>query len=153
MSERQIAVYNQFRNAQDKYTYFILAAAGAAIAFALRETQTAALSWSQAPLAAAVLCWGSSFYCGCRYLLHMTSALYSNFELLIVAGGQHPSTGTDPQKIAAASEGIRQGIDQHSSRTVPLGKWQFGLLILGALFYIGWHIWEMWVRTPHSLLK
>jgi hypothetical protein len=153
MSERQIAVYNQFRNAQDKHTYFILAAAGAAIAFALRETQSAALSWSQAPLAAAVLCWGSSFYCGCRHLLHMTSSLYSNFELLIVAEGLHPAAGTKPQVIAAASEGIRQGIDRHSSRAVPLGRWQFRLLILGALFYIGWHILEMWLRTPLPLLK
>ena len=151
MSERQIAVYNQFRNAQDKYTYFVLAAAGAAIAFALRETQSAPLSWSQAPLAAAVLCWGSSFYCGCRHLLHMTSALYSNFELLMVEGGLHPATGTNPQMIAAASEGIRQGIESHSSRAMPLGKWQFRLLILGALFYIGWHIWEMWLLTPLTL--
>jgi len=43
MSEQQREVYRQFRNAQDKYTYFLLAATGAAVALAVRETENAAL--------------------------------------------------------------------------------------------------------------
>jgi hypothetical protein len=37
-------VYRQLRMAQDKYTYFLLAAAGAAIALAVNQTQGAAIS-------------------------------------------------------------------------------------------------------------
>lgn len=55
-------LYRAHRTAQDKYTYFILAAAGAAIAFALNQTHDATLSWFKLPLGAAVLCWGLSFF-------------------------------------------------------------------------------------------
>ena len=40
----QNEVYRQFRTAQDKYTYFLLAAAGAGIALAVNQTQGADLS-------------------------------------------------------------------------------------------------------------
>jgi hypothetical protein len=40
-SEQQIEIYRQHRTAQDKYIYFLLAAAGAAIAFAVNQTQNA----------------------------------------------------------------------------------------------------------------
>jgi hypothetical protein len=153
MPEQQIAVYNQFRNAQDKYTYFLLAAVGGAVAFALRETATAALSWSQVPVGAAILCWGLSFYWGCQQLEVMTSSTYSNLELLKVNAGLHPDVGTHPQVIAAASEGIRDALKFNASLAGRYARRQFRLLILGTIFYIGWHIWEMWVRTPHALLK
>ena len=74
-------VYQQFRTSQDKYSYFLLAAAGAAIGFALTQTQGKPLSWSQLPLALAVVCWGLSFYFGCYFIEHITSSLYANFDL------------------------------------------------------------------------
>ena len=148
MSERQIAVYNQYRNAQDKHTYFLLAAVGAAIGFALRETVSAPLQWSEVPLAIAVLCWLLSFYCGCKQSHHTVSGLYSNFELLTVQAGEHVLTGIHPEKIAIASEELKRGIAKNSSNAEYFGKTQFRLLLWGAIFYIGWHIWEMWVRTP-----
>jgi hypothetical protein len=153
MSERQIAVYNQFRNAQDKYTYFLLAAAGAAVALALRETASAPLAWSEIALAAAVLCWGSSFFSGCRHLTLMASSLYSNFQLLYLSESEMQLKLTHPEMIAEKAEALQLAIQRNSSRAERFGKMQFRLLISGAILYIGWHIWEMWVRTPQSLLK
>lgn len=140
-------VYRQLRLAQDKYTYFMLAAAGAAIALAVNRTQDSVLSWSQAPLAAAVLCWGLSFFLGCRHLAYVSSTLYSNAELLRVESGAHPEVGKHPQMMAVASEGIRRAIDANAERANRLGHMQFRFLVTGAVFYIGWHILEMWVRT------
>lgn len=48
-------VYKALREAQNKYTYFLLAAAGVAIALAVNQTQGTAVAWSQIPLAAAGL--------------------------------------------------------------------------------------------------
>ena len=42
-------VYKALREAQNKYTYFLLAAAGAAIALAVKQTQGTAMAWSQIP--------------------------------------------------------------------------------------------------------
>ncbi len=147
MSEELREVYRQLRMSQDKYIYFLLAAAGAAIAFAVNQTQGAVMSWSQLPLGGAVLCWGLSFFFGCRHLAYVGSTLYANAELLRVEGGQHPEVGRHPQMMAAASEGIRQAIEDNSNRANRLGHMQFRFLIAGAILYVGWHILEMWLRS------
>jgi hypothetical protein len=153
MSEEQRQIHDQLRNAQDKYTYFLLAAAGAAIGLAINETQNSLIMWSQIPLAAAVLSWGLSFYFGCRHLGYISSILYSNFHLLQVKGGQHPTIQGNPELIGAASAGIREAIEINSERANRLGHLQFRFLIGGATLYLGWHLIEMWLRTAHAPLK
>jgi hypothetical protein len=147
MSEEQREVFRQFRQAQDKYAYFLLAAAGAAIGLAVNQTQTATLKWSQLPLAGAVLCWGASIVCGCAYVGHLTSSLYSNMALLQVESGKHPQAGTHPEMIAIASGAIRDALQSNSEKTTRLGNRQFRFLVVGAAFYVGWHVLEMWLRT------
>ena len=139
-------VYKALREAQNKYTYFLLAAAGAAIALAVNQTQGTAMAWSQIPLAAAGLSWGLSFFFGCRHLAYVNSTLYANAELLRVERGQHPEVGAHPQMMAAASEGIRRAIETNSERANRLGHLQFRFLIAGAVLYVVWHILEMYLR-------
>ena len=47
-------LHDQLRTAQDKYTYFMLAAAASAVAFAVTRTDGLLLSWSMVPLGLAV---------------------------------------------------------------------------------------------------
>ena len=61
MDDARSALYNAHTEGRAKYIYFLLAAAGACIAFAVNQTQVARLAWSQMPLGAAVLSWGMSF--------------------------------------------------------------------------------------------
>jgi hypothetical protein len=140
-------IYRQLRISQDKYSYFILAAAGAAIAFAINQTQGCAISCSQIPLALAVICWGLSFFFGCRQLAYVSSTLYANAELLKVESGKHKQVGDHPQRMAAASEGIRQAIEDNSNRANRLAHMQFRFLIAGAIMYIAWHVLKMYLRT------
>ncbi len=146
-SEHQIEIFRQHRVAQEKYVYFLLAAAGAAIAFAVTQTQGAKLGWLQIPLAMAVFLWALSFYFGCKQLACALSTLFANSGLLQVESGEHPDVGTHPQLMTAASRGIRDAIETHSSRAILFGQWQFRALILGSAFYLGWHVLEMWHRT------
>ena len=147
MSEMFREVSRQLGVAQDKYTYFLLAAAGTAIGFAVNQTHDAVMSRSQIPLAGAVLCWGLSFYFGCRHLAYVNSSLYSNAELLKIEAGHHPEIGTHVQLMAAASQGIRSALESNANRANRLGHMQFRFLIAGAVLYIGWHVLEMWLRT------
>lgn len=146
-SDQQIEVFRQLRTSQDKYVYILLAAAGAAIALAINQTQGAKLAWSQLPLAAGVLLWAMSFFFGCRHLAYVGSTLYANAELLRVEGGSHPEVGRHPQLMLAASEGIRQAIESNSNRANRFARWQFACLVLGAIAYLTWHVLEMWLRT------
>jgi hypothetical protein len=146
-SEQQIEVYRQHRNAQEKYVYFLLAAVGAAIALAVNQTQVAKLAWSQLPLAGAVALWAFSFYFGCKHLAYVESTLFANVTLLQVESGQHPQVGGHPQFMAAASEGIRDAIKSNSKWASRFARWQFNCLLLGAISYLGWHVFEMWLRA------
>ncbi|MBA2625084.1 MAG: hypothetical protein H0U89_05715 [Acidimicrobiia bacterium] len=140
-------VYRALREAQNRYTYFLLAAAAAAISVALNQTETATLRAAHAPLGAAVLSWGVSFFCGCRNLVYVSSSLYANAELLRVQGGQHPGVGQDRELMGAASDGIRAALETNSNRANRNGHWQFRFLVVGALLYIGWHVGQMYLRT------
>jgi hypothetical protein len=106
-NENLLEIYRQLRLAQDKYTYFLLAAVGAAIGLAITQTQDSALSWSQIPLAAAVLCWGLSFIFGCLHLLYTSNALYTNAEQMKVERGLHPKGWQSPSKDGCSKRGAK----------------------------------------------
>ncbi|MGH7812993.1 MAG: hypothetical protein ACREQI_03215 [Candidatus Binataceae bacterium] len=144
--ETERLLYSAFRDAQTRYTYFILTAAGAGIALAVNQTNSAALSWSQVPLAAAVLSWGLSFFFGCRHLGYANSTIFSNLELIKVKSGKHPEAGLNQQMVAAASAGIREAIDANSKAAMRYGTAQFRLLVAGGLLYVGWYVLEMYLR-------
>lgn len=146
-SQEQLEVYKQHSATSDKYTYFLLAAVGAAIALSINQTQTARLSLSQIPLGIAVLLWGISFYLGCRHITLVKATLRSNGALLRVQEGEDPMTGRNLQAIAIASETLREIIEEHSTGAGSAAVWQFRCLVLGGIAYLAWHILEMWLRT------
>lgn len=147
-SDTARALYTAHRTAQDKYTYFLLAAAGAAIGFAVTRTGDVRLAWSQVPLALAIAAWGLSFFFGCRYIGYVQSTLYANNELLRVQEGRHPLAGAHPHAIAAASEGIRNAVESNNKKASFLGRLQFNMLIGGGVLCVTWHVVEMYLRTP-----
>jgi hypothetical protein len=146
-SEQQIEVYRQHRTAQEKYVYFLLAAVGTAIALAVNQTQGAKLAWSQLPLAGAVFFWALSFYFSCRHLGYVESTLFANAGLLQVQSGQFPHVGRRPELMAAASGVIREAIESNSKWSRRFARWQFNSLLLGSISYLGWHVFEMWLRS------
>lgn len=140
-------VIKSHRESISKYSYFLLAAAGAAIGFALNQTQGEDLAWSQLPLGVAVFLWGNSFFFGCRKLQCIQEALFYNAQILRIESGSHPVTGNDPGLVKEASEMARQDFDDKSKSIGLYGDWQFGALIAGAVFYVIWHVVEMYLRT------
>lgn len=132
---------------QSKYTYFLLAAAGAAIAFAVNQTQTVTLSASLIPLGIAVLAWGLSFYFGCRHVSETGGMLSVNFDLVNVQEGKHRLTGKHPELIQIASEKLREILEEQVDQSGWFSRWQFRTLIIGAVFFLGWHLTEMYLRT------
>jgi len=146
-SEIETELYRQLRTSQDKITYFLLAAAASGIALAVNNTAGSILSYSQIPLALAVVSWGLSFYFGCQHLHYVASTLYANAALLDVLKGRHKEVGQNPHLIEAASSGIREAMESNIEIASKYGTWQFRLIVAGALFYIGWHLTEMAIRT------
>jgi hypothetical protein len=141
MSEK-LELHRAVRESADKYIYFLLAASGAAIGFALTQTQEATLSKSMILLALAVVFWGLSFYCGCKQLVQTRGFTFLNYELLRVRQGEHPEFPRE------ASGLIQDYLEKMSDRLGKWGNWQFRFLITGAVLYVAWHVLEMYIRTP-----
>src|SRR3569833_2417590 len=131
-SEIETELYRQLRTSQDKITYFLLAAAASGIALAVNNTAGSILSYSQIPLALAVVSWGLSFYFGCQHLHYVASTLYANAALLDVLIGRHKEVGQNPHLIEAASSNIREAMESNIEIASKYGTWQFRLMGAGA---------------------
>jgi hypothetical protein len=139
----QLELFKAHREAQGKYTYFVLAAAGAGIAFALNQTKGQALEASHALVGAAVLSWALSFWSGCHYLRLTQSFLNMNGEVLRIEEGRHAQYPRHPDVVSAA----HGALDKLNTK---LGRWSYFQLVTlycGALFYIAWHALDMYLRS------
>lgn len=145
--EQDLELYRQHRAAQSKYTYFLLAAAASGIALSVRATADATLHWSLIPVAAAVLSWGVSFFNGCRYLEYLQSITYANADMLRIQRGEHPVVGPEPWKVAAATEGVREAMNENMVASEKHYKRQFRYLVGGGALFVAWHVLEIVLRS------
>lgn len=130
------------RVSQEKYTYFLLAAAGAAIAFAVQKTEGLVVSWWLLPVALATLCWLLSFYFGCKSLIRVQIALQANINLLRLRSVQ-PNQPAQPQEADAATSDTQKALVCNILKATSYADWQFRALIVGAFFFIAWRVAEM----------
>jgi hypothetical protein len=142
MSDGRVELHKALREAHEKYTYFLLAASGAAMAFATTQAQAATVTLSKLPLALAVVSWALSFFFGCRQIGRSNNFLWQNFQYLRMKAGDHPNFPPDPRLVAAISEDL----EAESRRVGRYGAWQLNFLFVGAIFYIVWHVTEMYLR-------
>jgi hypothetical protein len=140
-------LYLQHRTGQDAYTYFLLAAVASALAFAVQKTQGLTLSWSMLPLGGAALSWALSFYCGCKNVSWVQTALYANVGLLQLKAGSHPNQPEHPDELKGALLGVRKALDHNAEKAYVFAGWQFRLLVAGAVLFLAWHVLEMYLRT------
>jgi hypothetical protein len=146
MSDQVKDLYLQHLAGRDKYTYFLLAAAGSALAFAVQKTDARTLTWSMVPLALAGLSWALSFYFGCKNVSWVQSVLYANLSLLQLKGGVHPRQPDNPD-LGAAVSGVNEALGRNAERAAFCAKWQVRFLVWGAILFLGWHVLEMYLRT------
>ena len=67
---------------------------------------------SRTGLALAVLCWGYSFYSGCKAVDRGLLVTELNYDQLQVLTGQDRLVGMDPHKAAVANPILQEGIDK-----------------------------------------
>ena len=136
-------VRQSHENGQEKYTYFLLAAAGAAIGFAVQRTEGLLLSWWLLPVAFSIIFWGSSFYFGCENINWVQTSKVANYNLLHLKIGSHSEQPSNQEGLDYAVSEVKSALSQNMEKAQSYYKWQFHSLILGAIFFIGWRIVEM----------
>lgn len=140
-------LHRQHTTAQDKYTYFLLAAAASGIAFSVQKTTGLKITCLMVPLGLAALSWGVSFYFGCKKLVWVQASISANYNLLSLLNGVHPDQPNNPQGLEAAKRGVNAALKSNIESADFCARWQFRLLILGAVLFLVWHILEMVIRT------
>lgn len=146
-SDIEIEIYKNHVAGQEKQTYFLLAAVGACIGFAITQTKDMALHPMQAPLGAAVAFWGLSFLAGCRHVQARLNVMFVNMELLKLQAGRDPMVGRHPEGIAIGTKAFKEAIQERNDASISAANSQFWFLVLGVVCYLAWHILEMWSRT------
>jgi hypothetical protein len=140
-------VYRQLHSNQNKYIYFMLAAATSAIAYALNRAQDRLLTLSLIPWGLALILWGLSFCFGCFHLLYINSTLFANAKLIQIQRGEFPESGKNPELIKTASKIVLTAMEKDSDRASRFGHLQFWFFISGVFAYIAWQILEMYIRS------
>lgn len=145
--------------AEDKYVYFLLAVAAAAIAYAMERTTNATLSGTDLLLAIAIACWGGSFWAGCTNRHGRLTAALKHFSadgmmFVFEKEGEAKGLPTKEPEIRKPIEEIVADINQQAgeaSLSATRGyNLQFFLLVMGAAFFVCWHVAGMVIRTMAS---
>jgi hypothetical protein len=144
MGEEKLEVYRAFSGGQERHAYFVMAAAGAAIAFAVTQTETS--SWNQLSLVwlGAITLWGLSFYFGAQHMAYVRSNHFANFNLLRAQEqSRHLDLSAGHGTTAAIVAGIKEAMHANEGRSVWGARLQMWTFIGGALVYLCWHVAAM----------
>ena len=128
---------------ESRYSYFLLAAAASAIAFAVQKTSGLRLSWYEIPLAFAVVCWGISFYFGCRCVNLMQGAMFMNISMLELSSVR----SGNPEELKGRIKLVLSEMNGMNDKATAYDRWQFRLLITGAILFLAWHVLGMYRLT------
>jgi len=122
---------------QERFSYFVLAASGSAIAFATIKTAELPRGAWLLPAFAAIVTWGASFCLSAYHLLLRVMAMIGDHRQAEVQLGR---TDLSPVGQAKALEILDREKRQRDKRSASLGRWAFHLLLLGGLSYLVAHL-------------
>lgn len=134
MSEAANKLQEQIQGSREKYTYFLLTAAGACIGYAVEKVAGFALQWKLVVLAVSLLAWGISFWFGCRAINRNESGLRYNHAWLTAAR-------SPMDKVALDSL-----MSDESRASASSSRWQFRFFVLGGVAFILWRLLELLSR-------
>ncbi|MFC3864610.1 hypothetical protein [Alcaligenes aquatilis] len=147
----QLELQKMLGEMHQKYTYFLLTAVGAAIGFTITQTSKHPLSLWFLPLAVSLLSWGVSFVMGCLYLQLRALLGDLNFKLITIQNGEDEVYGRDPIAVTEAVFRLKKKFNDKNNTVGFYYRWQFYFFVVGVIFFIFWHILEMWRRIPEHM--
>lgn len=91
--------------------------------------------------------WGTSIYCGLKFLTYVLSTMDAKYVYNNVVVGKDPEVGAKIIEQKAKSEGIMSAMKENQVVAGKFFKWQKGLFFAGIVLFFIWHILEMYLRT------
>ena len=140
MSDKLIHLNRVHSDGHSKYVYFLLAATGAALGYALSKLDSASADSTVWLGIAAIATWLLSFWLGCKHLEKIQSAIWLNGEILQLSEGSHPRQPTSAEHIAIAQAAAASALERENGSAQTFFRWQFRTLVLGILLFTAWRL-------------
>ena len=140
MSDDLIHLNKAHADGHSKYVYFLLAATGAALGYALQKLDAANLDQVVWLGLSAIACWLVSFLLGCRHIVSIQAAIDTNFQLLQLTQGSHPRQPSSQEELSIAWTAGTQALDSLNRTAQAYFRWQFRLLALGVVMFTSWRV-------------
>lgn len=143
----EMELVKSHKSMKEKSIYFLMAASGACIGFALTQAKDLKLEWLHVSLAAALACWAISFLCGFGAIRCALAVTWFNSDLLKVRSGKHHLVKGRPELRDEAASFFLEKIASINTRLLRAEMFQISLLILGVIAYVVWQVLLMKQRT------
>lgn len=141
----ELELQKQFKASQEKYIYFLLAAAASAIGFAMTQSKVEPLEWIHIPLGLSIVFWALSFISGLRFIEYSISFTFQNQNYL--AFKREIKSYSEIEAVKLLNEfktQLSKTTEKQQNKMKFYSSTQSISLLLGALSYIVWHIVRMW---------
>ena len=138
----------QFKGAQEKYIYFLLAAAGSAIGFSITQLKIEPLDIIHIPVFVAISLWATSFVSGLFFAEYAASVTFQNLNYLAFKRELKSSPDEkNTELLSNFKSKLNKTVKNQQKKMKRYSRLQNGALLLGALSYIIGHIAQMWLKT------
>ena len=134
-------LFNHFRESQQKYIYYLIALSVAAIGFSVINTKDLGLSYWQIPLGLAVISWVTSIFIGFKFLTSDLRLISQNY---IYLSNYWKFNADQKEKLSELWDQISKESETQIGRLI---LWQKILFFSGCIFYLLWHIFQMYLNT------
>ncbi len=106
-----------FKASQERYAYFMLAAAASAIGFAMTQSKTEALDFIHIPLGLSIVFWAISFVAGLRFVQYAGNVTLQNQNYLAFKRELKSYQGADAAKLMTRfKSGLDETIEKQSKK-------------------------------------
>ena len=142
LDETNLVIAAAHRDLYTKYTFYLLAVDGAAVGFALTQTQGVVLAWSQMPLGTRDGQLVDEF---------LPASMSRRMELKASVATTLFSLAKTKSKVVDSpviGEVFRSELRRAAKWATRYNEWQITTLLIGLSFYLGWHVLEMYLRQP-----
>jgi len=148
MNEANRDLFGEFQRSQVQIIYFVLGVAASAIAFAIHQTDGRPLSFYLIPIGGGVLLWSASFVAGLLALQSRQEQLRLNYQNNSARDDATAGQFINSPEVKAILDEQMAELRRNASLVLTFATAQRWLLFVGALAYLGGHVWRMALVAP-----
>jgi hypothetical protein len=147
-TQNEVELIKLYKAAQEKYIYFLMAAAGSCIGFSIVQAKVEKLAVHHFLWGIAIALWAFSFLCGLKFIEHLNSSTFQNANYLGFKRDLEKLVPETRESLEIEGDKAYQcRMESHEKSMSIFGKWQMYFLLFGALIYVVWHVYRMYLVT------